>query len=293
GAAFQLPHPRRRPRRGRQGFAPERQRHALLALERGIIHDSVRADSGGTVTLWPPIAEEDVPPPEAWPLDKPHDARSAVQRLAERIAGEIRGWVDSGRALGTRDRPVRPGDVLILVQRRHALFHELVRALARASLPTPGTDRLAVTSHIGVLDLLALGDVLLNPADDLQLAALLRSPLFDVSEDDLFAIAVGRAGSLYAALRESPLASARDAAARLDAWRGRLDFDRPYEFYAEVLYREGGLKRFHARLGAEIDDVLAEFLALALAHEQTPNPSLQGFLAEMRAREVTIRRELA
>jgi ATP-dependent helicase/nuclease subunit A len=274
-------------------FAPERQRHALLALERGIIHDSVRADSGGTVTLWPPIAEEDVPPPEAWPLDKPHDARSAVQRLAERIAGEIRGWVDSGRALGTRDRPVRPGDVLILVQRRHALFHELVRALARASLPTPGTDRLAVTSHIGVLDLLALGDVLLNPADDLQLAALLRSPLFDVSEDDLFAIAVGRAGSLYAALRESPLPSARDAAARLDAWRGRLDFDRPYEFYAEVLYREGGLKRFHARLGAEIDDVLAEFLALALAHEQTPNPSLQGFLAEMRAREVTIRRELA
>src|SRR5690606_19583455 len=142
--------------------------------------------------------------------------------------------------LASRERAVTANDVLILVQSRNALFQELIRAVMKQSLPTPGADRLAVTTHIGVLDLIALGDVLLNVDDDLQLAALLRSPLFDVSEDDLFRIAQGRDGPLWNALRRSDLPSARHAADRLDHWRNRLDFDRPYEFFAEILYAEGG-----------------------------------------------------
>ena len=56
--------------------------------------------------------------------------------------------------------------------------------------------------------------VLLNPADDLQLAALLRSPLFDVTEDDLFAIAHGREGAtLWQALFASEVPTAKAAAA--------------------------------------------------------------------------------
>ena len=80
---------------------------------------------------------------------------------------------------------------------------------------------------------------------------------------------------------------------RLKTWRSRLDFDRPYEFYARILYAEGGLRRFHGRFGAEVDELFSEFLDLALEHENFANPTLQGFLAEMRSREVTITRELA
>lgn len=215
--------------------------------------------------------------------------------MAEDIASRIAAWLESGRALGPRTRPVRPDDILILVQKRSELFHELIRALSQRGIPTPGADRLAVTGHIAVLDLLALGDVLNNPSDDLQLAALLRSPLFDVSEDDLMAIAAYRpeGQGLWRALEGADVPALREAYERLSRWRGRLDFGRPFEFYAEILYREGGLRRFHARLGGEVDDVLAEFLSLALAHEQTAQPSLLGFLAAMRVREVSIRRELA
>ena len=55
-----------------------------------------------------------------------------------------------------------------------------------------------------------------------------------------------------------------------------------------MLYAGGGLKKFRARLGSEIDDVAAEFLDLALAHEQDEQPSLQGFLATLRTRDVVI-----
>lgn len=275
-----------------QVFLDEGRRAAVLAGER-VQHSTARRDIGGTVTLWPPVRElEDEADPNAWPLEIPRDARSASRQVAERIAAEVAGWVRDRRPLGARGRAVRPDDVLILVQSRSALFHEIIRALHRFGLSTPGADRLAVTGHIAVLDLMALGDVLLNTADDLQLAALLRSPLFGLSEEELYDLAEPRTGRLWSALRDSSIPKAVEANERLRAWRSRLDFDRPYGFFAQVLHAEGGLKRFHERFGREVDDVFAEFLELALAHEQTPQPSLQGFLAAMRSRDVMIKREL-
>ena len=274
-------------------FLDEGRREAVLE-EMAIVHETARRDPGGAVTLWPPVRQPDEDSDtESWPLEAPPDSRSAPRQVAERIAGEIARWIREQRPLAARGRAVRPEDVLILVQSRSNLFHEIIRALHRERLPTPGADRLAVTGHIAVLDLLALGDVLLNPADDLQLAALLRSPLFAVSENELHALARGRDGRLWPALQASELPAPRSAAETLRTWRGRLDFDRPYTFFAQVLQAEGGLRRFHERFGPEVDDVFAEFLDLALAHEQAPQPSLQGFLAAMRQREVTIKRELS
>lgn len=275
-------------------FDSDAMRDAVLASDT-IRHFTARRETGGMVTLWPPVqAAGEISDSNDWPLEAPDSLQSAPRQVAVRIAKAISGWIGARRPLGPRGRAVRPDDVLILVQTRSALFHEIIRALIREKLPTPGADRLAVTSHIGVLDLLALGDVLLNPADDLQLAALLRSPLFEVSEEEFYAIAQPRPGGalLWAALAVSTLPAAADAYRRLHQWRSRLDFERPFELFAGILYGEGGLKRFHARMGSEIDDVFAEFLDLAVAHEQTENPSLQGFLAAMRSREVLIKREL-
>jgi ATP-dependent helicase/nuclease subunit A len=265
-------------------------------LEEGITHRTARADLGGSVTLWPPIREvEDDIDPENWPTEAPLvQTQSAARRVAERMAREIRGWIGSKRPLAGSGRAVTADDVLILVQVRNVLFHEIIRALVQAGIPTPGADRLAVTTHIGTLDMLALGDVLSNSADDLQLAALLRSPLFDVSEADLEAVAQPRGDiSLWSAMHDSTIPSVRAAFETLHRWRGRLDFERPFDFYSTVLYTEGGLRKMRGRFGAEIDDVMAEFLDLALAHEQSRQPSLLGFLAEMRARDVIIKRELA
>lgn len=264
--------------------------------ESGVAHSTARADAGGLVTLWPPIKDQaEETDPENWPTEPPLiQTQSAQRQVAERIAREIKGWIDAKRPLGPRGRAVSADDVLILVQVRSILFHEIIRALIRAGVPTPGADRLAVTTHIGVLDMMALGDVLSNPADDLQLAALLRSPLFEVSEDELLAVAQPRGDKrLWRALEGSDIPSVKAAYEQLKGWRNRLDFERPFNFYADVLYAGGGLRRMRGRFGSEIDDVMAEFLDLALSHEQSTQPSLLGFLAELRSREVTIKRELA
>ena len=72
-----------------------------------------------------------------------------------------------------------------------------------------GADRLVLTEHIAVMDLMALADALLLPEDDLALATVLRSPLFGFTDDDLFAIAWDRGRS---SLRAALAAKARRAA---------------------------------------------------------------------------------
>ena len=68
-------------------------------------------------------------------------------------------------------------------------------------MPVAGADRLVLTEHIAVMDLMALGDALLLPDDDLALASVLKSPLFGLDDEQLFTLAWDRKGSLRAVLR--------------------------------------------------------------------------------------------
>jgi len=269
---------------------------ALFAPEGDIAHESARHETGGLIEIWPMEAEPEVSRAEqGWPLEPVENLANASRRVARKIAQTIRFWIDNNIALGTRGRPIRTDDILILVQARKSVFIETVRALKEAGIASPGADRLPVSTHIAVDDLLGLADILLNPDDDLMLAAILRSPLCEVSEDDLYELAANRPDgqSLWTALGRSSIETCIRAYGFLTELRSRLDFDRPYDFFASVLYRHGGLRAFHTRLGPEVDDVLGEFLDLALAHEQSDQPSLTGFIAAMRKSDITIKRELA
>src|SRR6202042_155305 len=97
--------------------------------------------------------------------------------------------------LGSRRRLLY-GDMLVLVRRRGNLFDAVIQALKHASIPVAGADRLKLTEHIAIIDLMNLADALLLRRDDLALAVALKSPLFGLDEDDLFKLAWGRKGSL-------------------------------------------------------------------------------------------------
>ena len=96
------------------------------------------------------------------------------------------------------------------------------------------------------MDLLVLADALLLPDDDLALATVLKSPLFGLSEEELFELAWTGEGTCEAALRERR----PDLAARLDALRERRASLSPFAFYAGLLGAGGGRKAFLARLGS-------------------------------------------
>src|SRR5438552_16008017 len=183
---------------------------------------------------------------------------------------------------------MRYGDVLVLVLQRGELFEAIIRALKNENVDVAGADRLMLTEHIAVMDLLVLADALLLAEDDLALAAVLKSPLFGFSEQDLFDLAFDRKASLRATLRQKR----PDVGARIDRIAERARELTPFAFYAELLGADGGRRAFLARLGAEANDALDEFLNLALAYENRETPSLQGFVAWLRTASAEVKRDL-
>jgi ATP-dependent helicase/nuclease subunit A len=282
-----------------QVFSLEDNARGLSALGEPVIHRSNRIGHPGAVDLWDTVVPDVADMEDDWtaPFDAtPDRAPSAI--LAARIAHRIGEWVGRETVVekGT-ERKIRPGDILVLVRKRDAFVNALTRALKRrGDIPVAGADRLRLTSHIAVQDLMALARFLLQRQDDLSLAAVLKSPLFDLTEDDIFRIAALRpdatsAWSQICALAQSGdrrLIGARNLILRLAEMADRYSV---HDFFARLLGAEGGRKRFLARLGSEAGDILDEFLSLALDHEGKALPGLQSFISALELETPDIKRE--
>jgi ATP-dependent helicase/nuclease subunit A len=267
-----------------------------VALDGGEIrHIAARAGHAGRVELWPPAvpSAEEPPDPMALPIAR-HRTAEPRTRLAAAIAATIGDWLATGDMLEARARPIRAGDVMVLVRRRNQFTGELLRALKQRNIPVAGADRLMLTEQLAVQDLVALGRFLLLPEDDLTLATVLKGPFFAIDEETLFDLAYGRGKeSLWSRLHARAGKDLRlgGAAERLSALLARADFVPPYELYAEILGVEGGRRILLERLGSEAEDPVEEFLGLALAYERDHVPSLQGFLRWLVSGDTEIKRD--
>jgi len=267
-----------------------------VALDGSEIHHiAARAGAAGLVELWPPVVPQPVEPPDAGALPiTRHRTTEPRARVAAAIAATIGHWLQTRERLEARDRPIRPGDIMVLVRRRNGFIGELLRALKQHDIPVAGADRLMLTEQLAVQDLMALGRFLLFPEDDLVLATVAKGPFFGMDEEVLFELAHDRGDEkLWARLRARAKENARlqDAVERLSALLARADFVPPYELYAEILGRQGGRRALLERLGTEAADPIEEFLGLALAYEREHVPSLQGFLRWLISAETEVKRD--
>ena len=262
-------------------------------------HKTSRHDQPGLIELWDTFKKpkrEDTE--DDWALPDRMEVNDRPEaKLALRIATLIARWVTPGPQrdiLAATGRPVQESDILILVQTRKPFFGEMVQALKRAGVAVAGADRIKLLEELAVMDLMALGRVMLLPEDDLSLAEVLKSPLIGFDDDDLFAIAWNRGDrSLWSALRERSGRDPRFAAARdfLQAQMARADLIAPFDFYAQML-GSGGRQKLLARLGSEASDPIDEFLNLALTHQRDHPASLQGFLHWLSSGRADIKRDL-
>lgn len=260
-------------------------------------HRAFKEDAKGLVEVWPLIEGEPAPEAEPWaPPDRTSVAASAELRLAKIIAEQSRRWLLDSTPLANKGRPIEAGDIMILLPRRGIMQDLLIRELKRNNVPVAGADRIGLTDELAVMDLMALGDALLLPEDDLSVATALRSPLFDITEDQLYQLAWDRGDrplwQRLGDLRELH-PSIADADNRFRALLAKIDYVPPFEFFSRLL-AEGapsGRRRLLGRLGAAADMPIEAFLAQAITYERSNPPSMQGFLHWLRADSDPIRRD--
>ncbi len=250
------------------------------------VHSAIRAGEPGIVEVWKALGPVDAPEPDDWTEPVDHASAPAV-RVAERVAARIERMVGAGEA--------RPGDIMVLVRKRDRFVHALAKSLKDRRVAVAGADRLSLSAHIAVQDMMALGRFCLLPEDDLSLAALLRSPVFGFSDEQLFDIASGRGEvSLWSSLqRRAPSdPGAAYAVGMLEAWRNLAAFRPVFEFYAEVLGPGGARRRLVGRLGEDAGDILDEFLTFCLAEERAGLTGLDTVIAALETAAPEIKREM-
>jgi ATP-dependent helicase/nuclease subunit A len=242
-----------------------------------------RRGSSGQVVLWPtvsasPSREDD--DEEGWIDD-------ATREVAQRIARQVRRWIDDG----LDGSPVAPGDVLVLVRKRKELAGLIVARLQALGVPVAGVDRLALHRPLAVQDLLSAARFAVQPLDDLNLASLLVSPLIGFTQEELWRFSIrAKDRDLWQHLR-----SHDELTERLQPLRDMLamaDFVAPYRFFETLLSGPlQGRAKLLARLGNAARDPLDELLNAALTVGMRDGPSLQHFLTWFDSGQIELKRE--
>ncbi|MGZ2411227.1 ATP-dependent helicase/nuclease subunit A [Sphingomonas sp. F9_3S_D5_B_2] len=253
-------------------------------------HRAHFAGRPGIVELWKPFETPEVDGDvgeEGW-VDE------TDRHYATALAKRVRRWLDEAPVLATTKRPMTAGDVLILVRSRGELASLIVARLFSEGVPVAGIDRLHLQEPLAVKDLLAAITFAVQPFDDLNLANLLVSPLVGWDQQQLFDLAHGRKGALWAALRDRAEERPDFAVARsvLGSLLTIADYTTPHQFLETVLTGPlEGRRKLYGRLGTSARDPIDELLASALEFERGETASLDRFLAWFSKGHVEIKRD--
>lgn len=243
----------------------------------------------GLVELWKPyvVGDDGDDGEERWLGERD-------RQYADSIAAQVEQWLAEAPVLDSTKRPLSPGDILVLVRSRGELASLIVARLFARDVPVAGIDRLHLSKPFAVRDLLSAVAFAVQPLDDLNLANLLVSPLIGWSQDQLYALAFGRKGRLWPALRDRSLESDvfRDAHEALSSLLKMADFTTPARFLETILSGPiGGRRKLYSRLGMAARDPIDELLASALEFERGEIPSLDRFLAWFSRGDVEVQRD--
>ncbi|WP_264683318.1 MULTISPECIES: UvrD-helicase domain-containing protein [unclassified Wolbachia] len=249
-----------------------------------IKHIPYRENDQGYIEIWPLLPKYKEEEQQALQLTQRKDYVVTDRLLAQAIAQRIHNWLNEGRILVAKDRHIEPRDIMILVRQRNVLVDYIISELKKVNVPVIGRDYFRIMDYIAVQDLIALAEFLLLQANDLALANVLKSPLFNFTEDDLFNIAYDRKEqSLWEKLQDYQEIISHE----LNYLINLSQTESPLTLFTHIL--RTGKKKFAARLGLECFEILDEFMNLVLQFE---HPSLQAFVQWIKENNPEIKNDM-
>lgn len=175
-----------------------------------------------------------------------------------------------------------PHDIMILVQNRAPMAPLMVQELKSRNIPVAGSDRIILPNFPAVRDMLNLVRFCLDNTDDYSLCCVLKSPIFRLTERDIFNICKTKNQS---STRDNPVyiynvlqtmhPDAFDRLERIVEWGAQLG---PYSFFTRVLNDNDTRASMIAALGDQIIDPLEEFMTICLSYERTQTGTLRDFI---------------
>ena len=198
-----------------------------------------------------------------WEIDfSPQENYYEQEFLAEFIALKIKSLVENGHILESKNRAVNYGDFMILLRNRtNGLDKNLTKFFHKYNIPSISPSKINFAGNIIIQDLLAAAKFALFPYDDLNLACLLKSPIFSVNEEELFEICLVKNNnqiSIYEAIAHLPKFS-KTFQKLADLIKNSQELN-CFEFFNSLLNEDNSRKKIISRFGQESLEILDKFI---------------------------------
>ncbi|MDA0939122.1 MAG: UvrD-helicase domain-containing protein, partial [Proteobacteria bacterium] len=204
-----------------------------------------------------------------------NDDNRQVQ-ITKNIACTIKKWRDSKRKIAGMQRAILFADIMIIIRKRGSIYNKILSALREFEIPSMSYMGRNLLSEIAAEDLLSLCKFCAYPFDDINLAGLLKSPFFQIQEEDLMNICKLRNKSIWEYLNTSDL--------HLEVVNILSDFlniakERSvFGFLYHILYEKFYIKRIEENVGSYAHLVCEAFLDQALSFTQEQCGSIFSFI---------------
>lgn len=162
-----------------------------------ISHISGRKNISGLIELAPLIKKSEKKKKEQtlWGLAQEYDDNSSEedtnQLLAESITQKIKSLLESKVTLPSTGKIIQPKDILLLIRERSSLAR-ISDTLHKNNIEFNLDDDIILKEKLIIKDIVALASFRQNPHDDLNLAAVLKSPLISLKEESLLYLCSNR-----------------------------------------------------------------------------------------------------
>jgi ATP-dependent helicase/nuclease subunit A len=264
-------------------------------------------DNFGAVKLYPLIEGDKVENTKkdndlfpSWKLQQQElegEEEGAKKKLAKEISAKINEIISNNTPIlseGSK-RSAESKDFIILVRKRNEIFRYLTEELQKLNIPVSGLDRLDLKKDMTVMDLLSLAKFKLLANDDLNLACLLKSPIFEFDDQDLLDLCFDRGDlSLFDQLKQNRNKSSKFSKAN-DILTDIL-YDSESESVCDFFYHALEKLRFRDKFikyeGYNQNEIIDQFLQLCIDFEDSYQSSLQDFIIWFENNKFEIKRDL-
>lgn len=279
-----------------------------------IKHTPIRNAGTGRVEIWPLIPKVDDTIKAnngGWELDfenkQNHDNKTILAKI---IAKKITEWKKSKKWIYAKGREFRYQDVMILIRSRTGgIVDNLTRELQKEGISVSSNDSIELNKHLVVKDLLGFIQFILLSSDNLNLACILKSPIFNFSENELMDIAMNRnkeseetlwnyinrviqnpdiAKNTFRFCKLKKLKEAHNYLLEL------IEFSKthkPFEVLEYILEQKEGFAKIVNRMGKHTNEIIDKFLQFTINFELNNTPTLQNFLHFTETTHVKIKSE--
>ncbi len=254
-------------------------------------HNAIRPGIG-RFELWPQINGSKIVKKQAEEQLKidfsPKQYYREKEFLAEIIALKIKELVENKKIIAAKNRAINYGDIMILLRNRTNGFDwALNKFFNKYSIPFASNSKIEISENIIINDFLSLAKFVLFTDDDLNLAGLLKSPFFNLNEEELFEICRIKNQqdiSLFAALK-SDLTNTNHKfikiANQLEKYILKAKNCRVYDFFYYLINDSDNYQKILARFASksiQIAEIIEQFLLTAFDFEDKFSPNLLEFL---------------